>query len=328
MKGGKIEAFQKVKYYINFRERLVGEMKNLKNLKGIVPSLHTITAPDGSLSDEDIRSEVKFNIECGVHGLAVGLGAGEFYKFSDEERKRLFKIVVDEANGKVPVLVGAWHTGTEPALMLAKYAKDIGADGLVLIPPFFRKAEATLYLYEHFSRIASNVDLPIMIQDNEDTFGVHICATLCKRLADENPNIYLIKIEGAGTIEKMRQVRELMQDKMVIFGGSAARLFYEEMAAGARGNIPDACLPDLLVEIFNKYEKGDIEGSKKAYEKFKPWVDFLFLHSMQAAEIEKETLRLRGIIRSSHTRGPRVSLSEKDKQELKRILQQMGIIKS
>jgi len=297
----------------------------MRNLKGIVPSLHTITTSNGELSEKDIRSEVKFNIECGVHGLAVGLGAGEFYKFSDEERKKLFEIVVDEANGKVPVLVGAWHTGTEPALMLARHAKDIGADGLVLIPPFFKKIESTLYLYEHFSRIASKVDLPIMIQDNEEAFGVHICVSLYKKLAEENSNVYLVKIEGAGTLEKMRQIRELMQDEIVMFGGSAARFFYEEMAAGARGNIPDACLPDLLVEIFNKYEKGDLEGSKKVYSRFKRWVDFLALHPLQAAEIEKETLRLRGIIESSHTRGPKISLSEKDKHELKKILQDIGV---
>jgi dihydrodipicolinate synthase/N-acetylneuraminate lyase len=302
-------------------------LKDLKNLRGIVPSLHTITSANGELDEEDIRSEVRFNIECGVHGLAVGLGAGEFYKFSDEERKRLFKIVVDEANGKVPVLVGAWHTGTEPALTLAKYAKDIGADGLVLIPPFFGKVESKLYLYEHFSKIAKNVDLPIMIQDNEDAFGIHMCVPLLKRLAEENSNIYLVKVEGAGCIEKIKQIRGLLGDRMIIFGGSAARFFYEEMAAGARGNIPDACLPDLLVEIFNKYEKGDIEGSKKVYERFKPWVDFLFLHSMQAPEIEKETLRLRGIIKSSHTRGPKVCLDEKDKLALKKILQSIGVIK-
>lgn len=302
-------------------------MKDLKSLKGIVPSLHTITTSEGDLSEEDIRAQVRFNVECGVHGLAVGLGAGEFYKFSDEERKRLFKIVVDEANGKVPVLAGAWHTGTEPALMLAKYAKDIGADGLVLIPPFFKKVESTLYLYKHFSIIAAKVDLPIMIQDNEDTFGVHICASLCKKLAEENPNIYLVKVEGAGTLEKMKQIKELLQDKMIIFGGSAAKLFYEEMAVGARGNIPDACLPDLLVEVFNKYEKGDIEGSKKVYSRFKRWVDFLSLHPLQSAEIEKETLRLRGVIRSSHTRGPMVPLDEKDKLELRTILYEIGLIK-
>lgn len=301
-------------------------LKNLKNLKGIVPSLHTITTPQGDLSEEDIRTQVKFNIECRVHGLAVGLGAGEFYKFSDEERKRLFKIVVDEANSRVPVLVGAWHTGTEPALMLGQYAKDIGADGLVLIPPFFKKVESTLYLYKHFSIIATKVDLPIMIQDNEEAFGIHLCASLCKKLAEEYPNIYLIKIEGPGTLEKIKQIKELLQDKMIIFGGTAAKLFYEEMAAGARGNIPDACLPDLLVDVFNKYEKGDIEGSKKVYSKFKRWVDFLSLHPLQSAEIEKETLTLRKVIKSSHTRGPMVPLNEKDKEELRTILYEIGII--
>jgi 4-hydroxy-tetrahydrodipicolinate synthase len=299
----------------------------LKNLKGIIPSIHTITRENGDLSEEDIRSEVEFNIEWGAHGLAVGLLAGEFYKFSDEERKELFKIVVDEANGKIPVLVGAWHTGTEPALMLARYAEDIGADGLILIAPFFKKIESTFYLYEHFSRIAKSVDLPIMIQDNEDVFGVHICASLYKRLAEENENIYLVKIEGACALEKMKEIRNLLGDRMVIFGGSAARFFYEEMALGARGNIPDACLTDLLVEVFNKYEGGNIEGSKRVYDRFSRWLSFLLLHPSQVSEIEKETLRLRGVIKSSYTRGPKVSLSEEDKLTLNKILEEIGVIR-
>ncbi|MEM2456710.1 MAG: dihydrodipicolinate synthase family protein [Candidatus Bathyarchaeia archaeon] len=301
-------------------------LRNLKSLRGIVPSLHTITSPNGELSEEDIRSEVRFNIECGVHGLAAGLGAGEFYKFSDEERKKLFEIVVDEANGKVPVLIGAWHTGTEPALMLAKYAEDIVADGVILVPPFFNRVESKLCLYEHFSRIAGSISIPVMIQDNEDAFGVHICPSLYKRLVEENPNIYLAKIEGAGTLEKIRVLKEMLGDRIAIFGGSAARLFYEEMALGASGNIPDACLPDLLVDVFNKYESGDAEGSKKTYERFRRWLNFLLLHPLQAAEIEKETLRLRGVIRCSHTRGPKIGLSEEDKQVLKRILEEICVI--
>ena len=292
----------------------------------MIPSLHTITAADGSLNEEDIRSQVSFNMESGVHGFAVGLLAGEFFKFSDEERKKLFDIVIDEVNGKVPVLVGAWHTGTEPAIMLAKYAKDAGADGLILIPPFFRKIESTLYLYEHFSRIADNVDLPIMIQDAEDTFGIHICTTLCKKLANDCPNIYMIKIEGSATLRKIKEIKELLDDKMMIFGGMAVKLFFQEMELGARGNIPDACLPDILVEMFNKYENGDINGARKAYNKYQPWVDFLFLHPMQGPEIEKETLKFRGIIKSTHMRGPKIDLSETDKLELKKILQDMNLI--
>ena len=293
----------------------------------MIPSLHTITAADGSLNEEDIRSQVSFNMESGVHGFAVGLLAGEFFKFSDEERKKLFDIVIDEVNGKVPVLVGAWHTGTEPAIMLAKYAKDAGADGLILIPPFFRKIESTLYLYEHFSRIADNVDLPIMIQDAEDTFGVHICTTLCKKLANDCPNIYMIKIEGSGTLRKIKEIKELLDDKkMMVFGGMAAKFFFQEMELGAKGNIPDACLPDILVEMFDKYENGDINGARKAYNRYKPWVDFLFLHPMQGSEIEKETLKFRGIIKSTHMRGPKIDLSETDKLELKKILQDMNLI--
>ena len=69
-----------------------------------------------------------------------------------------------------------------------------------------------------------------------------------------------------------------------------------------------------------------MEGSRRVYDRFKRWVDFLFLHPLKGAEIEKETLRLRGVIRSSHTRGPRISLNEREKAELKGILESIGIL--
>jgi 4-hydroxy-tetrahydrodipicolinate synthase len=296
------------------------------NWKGIFPALSTITNELGELDENAIRSEVRHNIDWGAHGLAASIIAGEFYKFSEVERRKTFDIVVDEANGKVPVLVGVSHTGTELSIGLAKYGEDIGADGIIVMPPYFGRNISRKAIHKHFQRIAASVDLPIMIQDAEDVTGVHMCPTFYMSLMEEYANIVSVKIEGVNTLEKISDVKRLLGNKLIIFGGMAARLIFQELALGADGNIPDACLTDLLVTVYNNIESGNLEKAKEAFARYRRWVDFLSQHPGSSAEVEKETLRLRGVIRSSYTRGPNIPLQEEEKNKLKELLTLIGVL--
>lgn len=302
-------------------------MKKLRNLKGIIPALSTIVKKDGSIDEEGMRSQVRFNIEKRVHGLAPAIIGGEFYKLADDERKRVYEIVIDEANGKVPVLAGASHTGTEPAIELCKFAKDAGADGVIVMPPYFGKAESSLYLYEHYSRIATSVDLPLMIQDAEDYTGVVISPVLCSRLIKEHSNVFMMKVEGARSLEKIREIKEMVSNKVVLFGGMWAKILLEELKVGGAGNIPGACLPELLVDVFNRYEGGDRAGATRIFEKYRKWIDYLDLHPLLSANLVKETLRLRGIVRSSSVRGPKQELTNEHTRALRQILVEIGVLR-
>jgi 4-hydroxy-tetrahydrodipicolinate synthase len=296
--------------------------------KGIVPALSTATDDQGEVDEGSMRSLVRFNIEKGAHGLAALIGAGEFYKFSDLERMQLAEIVVDEAHlhSKMPVLVGISHSGTEPAVMHGKHAKDIGADGVILMATYFKHEESTLSIYDHFSAVAQKVDLPVMIQDAEAWTGVQMSLTLMQRLIEEYSNIVSVKIEGPGTLEKIKTIKKLVSDKICIFGGMAAAQMIQELELGACGNIPDSCLTDLLVSVYNDYITGNKKDSEKTFARYRLWLDFLLSHRKSSAEIEKESLRLRGIIKTSYTRLPKIPLDEGAKLELKQILQNMGLV--
>ena len=291
------------------------------------PALSTPTNKNGELDEEGLRSEVRANIGWGAHGLAVSIIAGEFYKFSNGERLRTFDVAVDEAKGKVPVLAGVSHTGTEPAVMFAVHAQDIGADGVIIMPPFFGRNIPRSAVYDHIGIIASKVDLPVMVQDAEDHVNFHICPTMYMDLAEEYSNIVSVKIEGANTLDKIRDVKRIMGDRLIIFGGMAARLLFEEISLGADGNIPDACLTDMLVEAYNAIKTGKMEDARDIFSRYRLWVDFLSDHGASSAEVEKETLRLRGILKSSQTRWPHVPLGEQEKVELKGLLAKIGIIR-
>jgi len=292
-----------------------------------VPALSTPTDENGVLDEGSMRSEVRWNIDKGAHMLAVSLMAGEFHSFTDAERMKTFEIAVDEAGGKVPVLAGVSHSGTEVAVYLAKYAQGIGADGIIALPPYFNMAKAELSLYEHYARIASSVALPIMIQDCEGV-GPYMPPTLWAKLAEDFSNIVSVKIEGRGTFGKILETKHILGDELVIFGGMAASDMLRELSVGVSGNIPDACLTDVLVEVYESFMAGGVKEAEDIFsKKYKPWLDFLHAHRLSNYEVEKETLRLRGAIKSSYTRLPRGPLLDKEaKAELKQILQDIDLI--
>src|SRR6202030_2932624 len=101
----------------------------------------------GEINEEEQRSIVRFTIESKVHGIAAAIIVGEFYKFTDDERKKILSIVIDEANGKVPIWAGVSHFSTEPCARFSKVAKDLGADGIIAMPGLVGK-ESTMGLYD------------------------------------------------------------------------------------------------------------------------------------------------------------------------------------
>lgn len=292
---------------------------------GMVPALSTATDNRGEFDEESQRNQVRKNIEWGVHGLAPSIMAGEFYKFTDEERVRCYEVVIDEANGKVPVIAGVSHSGTEPAVRLALKAKDLGADGIIVMAPYFGRGVKRSVLQRHIGTVARRCDLPIMIQDAEDVVGTHMCTTLYMDLADEYSNIVSVKVEGANTLEKIRDINRLMGDRLIVFGGEAARTVFEEIELGAKGNIPDACLTDLLVSVYENILAKRMNEARSVFTRYKVWLDFLSANSYAAAEIEKETLRLRGVLKSSHTRGPNQPLGDGEKRNLRELLKSIRV---
>jgi dihydrodipicolinate synthase/N-acetylneuraminate lyase len=288
----------------------------LRNPSGVIPALITPTTPKGRLDEKSLRSLVARNVEWGVQGVAVSIVAGEFYKFSDDERRRTFEVVIDEVDGRVPVWTGVNHIGTEPAIELARHAKDVGASGTITMPPLVGpRTDAAIY--EHFSRQLEEVDLPAMIQDSEDFTGVHIRPSMYAQLVREHSNLVSVKIEGGDSLRRMEDVlgiREL--DKLSVLGGMGARLLLQEMELGTHGTIPASCMTDFVIEVYRDFRAGRVDAARRLFARYKRWIDFLTLNSASSAEIQKETSRLRRILSSSDTRSPHVPLSNEAKKQL------------
>jgi len=288
------------------------------NPTGIIPAIATATRErTGELNEEDQRSIVRFCKDSKVSGIAAAIIVGEFYKFSDEERKKIISLVIDEADGKVPVWAGVTHFSTEPCIDLAQFAKDAGADGIIAMPGLVGKDSS---LYEHFAAILERVDTPLMIQDSEDFNGIRMCGSLYQKLAKQFSHFVSVKVEGGNTFEKISEIREMLGDRLSIIGGMEARQLIEELQLGASGNIPDVCFPDLLVQVYNSFKSGDVSSAEQLFDDYRPWVEFLVGHAGSLIEVEKLTLKYRGIIHDASLRKPFQPMDERAKKQLLTIV--------
>ncbi|HIH88599.1 TPA: dihydrodipicolinate synthase family protein [Candidatus Bathyarchaeota archaeon] len=287
---------------------------------GVFPALCTVTDAKGNLDVAGMRAQVDANIEWGADGVCPGIIAGEFFKFSEDERMDILDATVEAADGRVPVLYGVSHSGTELAIRLAKHAEDRGADGIIAMTPYFSHTPSKAIVLKHIGDICAATELPVMLQDAEDATGIHICPTTYIDLADEHSNLASIKLEGPGTLDKLRDINRLMPGRVSVFGGMAAKLILQEAALGADGTIPSGCLTDIIVDIWAKAKKGDVKGAEKAYARYKPWVDLFHGSPGATAEIEKETLKHRGVIKTATSRSPKIPLTDEGRTRLSQIL--------
>ncbi len=297
------------------------------DFQGIFPSLPTICAKSGEIDEAGQRSVVRFCVESGADGLACLLFAGEFYKFSDAERSRVARIVVDEANGEVPVLVGISHSGTLPSIQLGLQALDAGADGVIVTPPYHANfvREASLSIRRHYEEVADRLDAPVMIQDFETAGGVHLSATDLEGMAKTSANVRYVKVEGGEHLKRVKAITDLMGTRMTVFGGMAGRYLLEELALGTRGSIPGAEMADLLATVYGAAIAGDVKRARTVFMTLLPYLDFLIGHFDSFVAVEKEVLRMRGVTQTSSVREPVVPLGRQAIAELRSLIGTMGI---
>lgn len=238
---------------------------------GVFPVLCTPFADDGAIDVEAQRAVVRFALACGAHGLVCfGLGA-EVNRLTPQERMRLTDAIVDEAQGRVPVLIGVGAEATHSAVELARYAQTAGASGVVIPPPFTTRLPGD-ELEGFFRTVAASVDVPVMIQDSSFYLGTPLSPALVRRLAAEQPNIRYVKIE-AGPEETARWA-EGLGGAVGLFTGDAGVHLLDCLRAGAVGNIPAVDVVDGLVAAYEAERAGDRAAAEALFRPLLPYLVF------------------------------------------------------
>jgi len=230
--------------------------------EGIFPALVTPFTDDGKSVDEDrLRVLVNHCIELGVHGVVPCGTTGEFVNLTKEEKKQVLKVVVDEVNGKVPVIAGTGASGTSEALDMTRYAKDVGASAALIVTPYYLKP-ADRGIYEHYSTIASEVDLPIILYNIPQCTGLPLPWQMVEDLA-QIPNIVGVK-DSSGQLSFILAVLEKVRDKINVLCGHD-EVVVAALAAGCSGAILASAniIPDVWVQIYNHVKNGELQKARE-----------------------------------------------------------------
>lgn len=276
----------------------------MNDIKGICPIIATPFTECGEIDYEGLDKLVKHLINGGCHAVTLFGIAGEYYKLSDDERKKMVEVTVKaakEVGGKT--IISVTDHATEVAVKTAKFFEESGADCLMLLPPFFLKPGAG-YLYEHMKAIGKAVNIPIMAQYAPEQTGVAIAPEVFVNLQKECPNIIYYKIECKPAGPYVSNLMKLTDNGMKIFVGNAGFQIIECMDRGAIGAMPGCSMYDVYLDIYNNYVNGNRKEAIEIHNKLLPMLNHIRQNVEQIISFEKRILKKRGIFKSDYCRKP------------------------
>lgn len=288
-------------------------------MRGVFPILVTPFDDQSRVDEESLCRLVEFNIEAGVHGLGVALGS-EVFRLSEAERNQVTRIVVEQARGRVPIVINTGAQGTDLAVLYSRMAADGGADALMVMPPSLVPAGPE-ELREYFKAISDTVRIPIFIQDA----GIPpIPASLARQIAAECEQVRYIKVESAPPAEKVAEAVAQAGDLLTVFGGAGGDHLLEELRLGSQGTMPSCSQPEAFAEVWHLFHCGEEDGARAVFDRKIAPVNRIAARGWSAFyHTHKEILRRRGIIRSAKVRGPIAPLDEPTARELQRVIDEL-----
>ncbi len=258
---------------------------------GVYAVVCTPFTENEELDEATLRRHIRFLLDARVHGIVPTGSTGEFASLSEAERKRVVDIAIDEVKGKVPVVVGAAAVSTRDTIMYALYAEKAGADGVMIVPPYYCHPTER-EIFHHYKAVADSIHLPIMLYNNPWTSGVDMQPALVERLS-EIENVAYVK-ESSGDMRRVSDIMRLCGDRMTVFCG-ADNLSLEMFALGVQGWVaaPANAIPEQCVRLYELAAvKKDLEKARELYFKMLPY--FTALESGQYVQYVKASLEILG----------------------------------
>jgi 4-hydroxy-tetrahydrodipicolinate synthase len=245
-------------------------------LRGTYPALVTPFC-DGEVDEAALRALVEHVIEGGVDGLVPCGTTGESVTLSDTEHARVMGVVVEQARGRVPVIAGAGTVSTRHTIELAKHAREVGVDGLLLVCPYYNRPTQA-GLEAHFRAVLAEVPLPSVLYNIPGRTGVDLSVETLERLADV-PAIVGVK-EATGNVLRAQQILARCGDRFAVLSGDDA-LTLPMLSVGAAGviSVTANLLPRSTSEVCRAWQAGDAERARALHLALLPVHEAMFLES-------------------------------------------------
>jgi 4-hydroxy-tetrahydrodipicolinate synthase len=292
------------------------------DLKGVYTALIT-PFKNGTIDEEGLGRLIEFQLQGGVDGIVPCGTTGEASTLSYEEHERVIELTVKFVNGKIPVIAGTGSNSTLETVELTAKAKKLGTDMVLLVAPYYNRPTQE-GLYGHFKKVAENVDIPIVLYNIPTRTGVNMLPELVARLA-EIPNIVAIK-EASGSLQQVADIYRLTKGRFTILSGDD-NIFLPMMALGARGviSVLSNILPQKLKMLSKAFlDEKDIEKARTLHMELMPLFQAMFVEVNPVPV--KESLYYMGLV-EKELRLPLVLLTDKNREYLKGVLREFGLLK-
>ena len=233
---------------------------------GIWPMAPTPFNQDGTIDLEGMKRVLDCLIDQGADGICVLANFSEQFLISDAEREVLARLSVEHVAGRVPLVVTISHYATQIAVERAQFAKDLGADIVMMMPPYHGALlkGTPEQSFEQFAAVGE-VGIPIMVQD-APLSGVELPVPLLVRMAREIEAVKLFKIECPRAANKIRALIEAGGDSIEApFDGEEAITLLADLDAGATGSMTSGMIVDQIKPVILSHHAGDIAGATEAY---------------------------------------------------------------
>ena len=262
---------------------------------------------------------VDYHIENGTNAIIPCGTTGESPTLTHKEHGEIVGKVIEVANGRIPVIAGTGSNNTSEAISLTRHAKETGADGSLLITPYYNKPTQQ-GLYDHYKAILDEVDIPIIIYNVPSRTGVSISPETVARLS-EFKNIVAVK-EATGDIDQASQIMN-MCDITVLSGDDSLTL--PIMSVGGKGvvSVLANILPRDVSELVSSFLKGEIENSQRLHRSIFPLCKAMFIETNPIPV--KTAMKLLGRL-NGEMRLPLSNMSEEHERQLKKVLEEHGLI--
>jgi len=284
---------------------------------------------DFSLDEEGLRNNTRFLIRSGVHGLQPTGSTGEFWNLTPNEHKRVMEIVVNEVGDRIPVVPGTGYSGTKQTIEMSKHAEKIGADGVMVMPPYYA-IPTPEGIYQHYKTLAQSIKIGIVVYNNPSMTKISLGTDLIARLA-EIPNIVAVKDTTRDIIDVFSHLYELNEilTFSVGLGELQAPYFY---LSGGKGHVSDLAnfAPQIALDMYNAAMKRDWKEVMAIHLKLYPYFKFVERKSRENEgmiwiAICKEAMKILKMP-GWPPRKPLLPLKEDEIKELEEVLRKIGAL--
>ncbi len=276
---------------------------------------------NGRVDEQALGELIEWQIARGTNGLVPCGSTGESATLTHEEHDRVIAFTVEAVRRRVPVIAGTGSNATHEAIRLTRHAKSVGADGALLVCPYYNKpTQEGLYL--HYAAIAREVDLPLILYNIPGRCGVNMAPQTIARLS-RIANIVGVK-EASGSLGQMSEIIAACDERFLVLSGDDG-LTIPLMAIGGKGviSVTANVAPAETAEMVGAALKGDWDRARRLHYRLQPLTNALFLETNPIPV--KTALGMMGRC-SDELRLPLCAMSEAPKSQLRQALTQFGLL--